>query len=234
MDLQNLQEDVKESPHCKGASKDPQQSKASESEHPWMMEIRQKAEGLKIDSDNVDNLLEQRIAELQEELDDALSKLEAAERENLQLRMIKDSLVGIHSEMEQLIESLEPMHVELLEQTNRVNEAWAERAAIKQELNRETIKVQENAHQIQVLEARIRDLEAEATERTAMLNGVFIELKNEQALRSEDADIAQQEILSLNESLESYATDIVTLQDALRVANEELRKIKNIPVALLS
>jgi hypothetical protein len=173
---------------------------------PWMMEIREKALNLNVlDRDpTVRHPLEQRVDELQEELNETRSTLEEAQRENVQLMAMKESMVGIHREMEDLVKSLEPIQLERIEQTNRANDAYLAKVAMKEELDRETAKRKEYAQRVEELEGRIQILQTEVTDEKRKLDKVFIELKNEQALRSEDAEAAQQEISSLNESLEKY------------------------------
>lgn len=157
-----------------------------------------------------------RIDSQQQELEEANGRLAATQRENSQLRQVKDSLMGIDREMEDLIESLEPLQNELAEQTRRAEEARDEAAALKQELNGETVKRQE-------AEREKRKLEETVVETKERLNQVYIELKDEQALREEEVDRAKQEHACMKESLEYHKTNLEVLQDALREANEEIR-----------
>jgi hypothetical protein len=160
--------------------------------------------------------LQARIDSQQQELEAAERRLEATQRENSQLRQVKDSLMGIDREMEDLIESLEPLQNELSEKTKQAEEARDEAAAFKQELNKETAKRQET-------EREKSKLEKDIVETKERLNQVYMQLKDEQALREDELDRTKQELFSTKESLEYHKTSLEVLTDALREANEEIR-----------
>jgi hypothetical protein len=183
-------------------------------------------DALKPDDDALNDSPEKRFEEIRKELDDVLVKLEAAQRENEKLRVVKDSLIGIDREMEELIVALEPLQDEVVGQTNRADDALAETAAIKQELNLETMKLLHQSDRIQVLKGQIQVLETQVREGKEKLDHVFIELKNEQALRSEDAEIAQRDISLLKASMVNLSHTLLVLHNALNEANAERRKVE--------
>lgn len=158
-----------------------------------------------------------QIDSQQKLLDDARRRIDATQRENSQLRQVKDSLMGIDREMEELIESLEPLQNELAEKTRQAEDARAEAAALKQELNRETAKRQDT-------EREKKAFQDEAVKKTDQLNKVYIELKDEQTAREKEMEWAKQELSSLKQSLEYYKSGLEVLQEAMHEANEEIRK----------
>lgn len=196
--------------------KELQSSKTGESELREKIEIMCKAKTLNFQGDSAE-AKEPQYVELKSELQEVSRQLEAARRENAQLRLVKDSLMGIDHEMEELIEALEPLQAELDDQTKRADGAYEEAAAFKQQLNRETLKLQERERQIKALEAEIQDTREK-------LDRFYIELKEEQAQRFNEKEMAQKQIANLKEDLESHQNNLEMLHAALGEANEELRK----------
>ncbi len=158
-----------------------------------------------------------QIDDQQELLDDAKRRIEATQRENSQLRQVKDSLMGIDREMEELIESLEPLQNELAEQTRQAEEWQEEAAALKQELNWETSRRQE-------AERDKKAMEAELGKTKGKLDKLYIELKEEQAAREAEVERIKNESASLKESLEYHKSSLNVLQEAMHEVNEEIRK----------
>jgi chromosome segregation ATPase len=159
---------------------------------------------------------EAKFTALQEALERSKRKLEAARRENQQLRQVKDSLQGIDQEMTELIESLEPLQTELAEQTQKTESAMEESQRLKDELTRERSlrrTISEENQQVRT----------DLTATKERLDHVYMELKDEQASQEGLVESLQREKAIAEASLREYRHSIDVMQEAMREANEQLR-----------